>query len=95
MPNNPFDGHTLAWTLEQTEILSGVAPKRCYVDRGHQGAAVPGVWIFRSGQKRGVNTRSLKGELKRRSAVEAVIGHMRTDGRMDRCPLRGALGDSG
>ncbi|QIT54438.1 IS5 family transposase [Aquisalimonas sp. 2447] len=94
MPNNPFDGHTLAETLEQTEILSGVAPKRCYVDRGYKGAAIPGVQIFRSGQKRGVNTRTLKRELKRRSAVEAVIGHMKTDGRMDRCRLKGALGDA-
>ena len=33
-------------------------------------------------------------ELKRRSAVEAVIGHMKTDGRMDRCRLKGALGDA-
>ena len=94
MPNNPFDGHTLAETLEQTEMLSGVAPKRCYVDRGYTGAPIPGVRIFRSGQKRGVNTRTLKRELKRRSAVEAVIGHMRTDGRMDRCRLKGALGDA-
>ena len=94
MPNNPFDGHTLAETLEQTEILTGIAPKRCYVDRGYQGVAVPGVQIFRSGQRRGVNTRTLKRELKRRSAVEAVIGHMKTDGRMDRCRLKGAIGDA-
>jgi len=94
MPKNPFDGHTLAETLEQTEILSGVAPKRCYVDRGYQGAAIPDVQILRSGQKRGVNTRTLKRELKRRSAIEAVIGHMKTDGRMDRCRLKGALGDA-
>ena len=88
------DGHTLAETLEQTEILSGVAPKRCYVDRGYQGAAIPDVQILRSGQKRGVNTRTLKRELKRRSAIEAVIGHMKTDGRMDRCRLKGRLGDA-
>ncbi|MDN3517190.1 transposase [Aquisalimonas lutea] len=94
MPNNPFDGHTLAETLEQTEILSGVAPKRCYVDRGYQGAAIPDVQVFRSGQKRGMSTRTLKRELKRRSAIEAVIGHMKTDGRMDRCRLKGALGDA-
>ncbi|MDN3519280.1 hypothetical protein QWY84_16820 [Aquisalimonas lutea] len=55
MPNNPFDGHTLAETLEQTEILSGVAPKRCYVDRGYQGAAIPDVQVFRSGRQCPVN----------------------------------------
>jgi IS5 family transposase len=94
MPGNPYDGHTLAEALEQAEILSGVRAKRCYVDRGYKGAEVPGVRIFRSGQKRGVNTRTLKRELKRRSAVEAVIGHLKTDGRMDRCRLKGALGDA-
>jgi IS5 family transposase len=94
MPNNPYDGHTLAETLEQAEILSGVAAKRCYVDRGYKGVEIPGVTIFRSGQRRGVNTRTLKRELKRRSAIEAVIGHMKSDGRMDRCRLKGALGDA-
>lgn len=94
MPNNPYDGHTLAETLEQAEILSGVGAKRCYVDRGYRGVEIPGVRIFRSGQRRGMNTRTLRRELKRRSAIEAVIGHMKTDGRMDRCRLKGALGDA-
>ena len=94
LPGNPYDGHTLPEALEQVEILTGVAPKRCYVDRGYRGAAVPGVAIYRSGQRRGVNTRQLRRELKRRSAIEAVIGHMKTDGRMDRCRLKGRLGDA-
>jgi hypothetical protein len=33
-----------------------------------------------------VNTKTLK----RRSAIEAVIGHMKTDGRIDRPAQRGA-----
>lgn len=41
-----------------------------------------------------MNTRQLKRELKRRSAIEAVIGHMNTAGRMDRCRLKSALGDA-
>jgi IS5 family transposase len=90
MPGNPYDGHT----LEQAAILSGVAAKRCYVDRGYKGVEVPGVRIFHSGQRRGVNTRALKDELKRRSAIEPVIGHLKSDGRMDRCRLKGALGDA-
>ena len=94
MPNNPFDGHTLAGTLEQTEILSGVEPNCRYVDRGYKGAAIAGVQIFRSGQKRGVNTRTLKRELKRRGAVGAVIGDMKNGHRMDRCRLKGVLGDA-
>ncbi len=41
-----------------------------------------------------MDTRRLRRELRRRSAVEAVIGHMKTDGRMDRCRLKGRLGDA-
>ncbi len=35
MPNNPDDGHALAETLEQAEILGGVSAQRCRVDRGY------------------------------------------------------------
>jgi transposase, IS5 family len=49
--------------------------------------------VYISGQKRGV-TRSIKQKLKRRSAIEPIIGHMKTDGRLDRCTLKGQLGDA-
>ena len=32
--------------------------------------------------------------IKRRSAIEPTIGHMKTDGRLGRNPLKGALGDA-
>lgn len=50
--------------------------------------------VFHSAHKRGVDTRRLRREMRRRSAVEAVIGHMKIDGRMDRCRLKGRLGDA-
>src|ERR1700678_2969779 len=46
-----------------------------------------------SGQKRGV-TDQIKRELKRRSAVEPVIGHLKEDHRMDRNFLAGRQGDA-
>ena len=49
--------------------------------------------VFISGQKRGV-TRSIKKALKRRSAIEPEIDHMKNDGRLDRCYLKGAVGDA-
>ena len=36
----------------------------------------------------------LKRELRRRSAIEAVIGHMKTDGHLGRCYLKGREGDA-
>ena len=93
MPGNPWDGHTLAETVEQASILTDQMPKTVIVDRGYQGVGMDGVQILRSGQRRGV-TRGLKAMIKRRSAIEPTIGHMKTEGRLDRNPLKGALGDA-
>jgi transposase, IS5 family len=41
-PGNPYDGQTLAPALAQVERLTGVAPARCYVDRGYRGHGVSG-----------------------------------------------------
>ena len=93
MPGNPYDGHTLAETIEQVGILADRAPMTVIVDKGYQGVEIDGVRILRSGQKRGV-TRTLKAMIKRRSAIEPTIGHMKMDGRLGRNPLKGALGDA-
>ena len=93
MPGNPYDGHTLGETLEQVGILAHTRPTTAIVDKGYRGVEVDGVRILRSGQKRGI-TRTLKAMIKRRSAIEPAIGHMKMDGRLDRNPLKGALGDA-
>jgi len=95
MPGNPYDGHTLAETLEQVGILTGTdkLPATAIVDKGYRGVEIEGVRILRSGQKRGV-TKALKAMIKRRSAIEPAIGHMKMDGRLGRNPLKGALGDA-
>lgn len=49
--------------------------------------------IWKSGQRRGF-ARCLKAVIKRRSAIEPTIGHMKTDGKMERNWLKGALGDA-
>jgi len=45
MPGNPWDGHTLAETVEQASILAHRMPKTVIVDRGYQGVVVDGVQI--------------------------------------------------
>ena len=49
--------------------------------------------VFISGQRRGVSG-LIKRELRRRSAIEAVIGHMKMDGHLGRCYLKGREGDN-
>jgi len=94
MPGNPYDGHTLAEQLEQVEILTGYRPKQAFVDRGYRGAPAPeGCTMYLSGQRRGV-TAALKRWLKRRSAIEPHIGHMKRDGLLGCCYLKGTEGDA-
>jgi IS5 family transposase len=93
MPGNPYDGHTLAEALEQTAILSDVSPEVAIVDRGYKGVAIDGVRIYHPCLRRGI-TRGLRAMIRRRSPIEPAIGHMKTDGRLDRHWLKGALGDA-
>jgi IS5 family transposase len=94
LPGNPYDGHTLGDVIEGTERLTGCEIERAYVDKGYRGhdTANPRR-VFISGQKRGVFG-VIKRELRRRSAIEAVIGHMKTDGHLGRCYLKGREGDA-
>ena len=94
LPGNPYDGHTLAQVIEHTERLTGCAIERGYVDKGYRGHDTSNPRrIFISGQKRGVFG-IIKRELRRRSAIEAVIGHMKADGHLGRCHLKGRAGDA-
>ncbi len=94
LPGNPYDGHTLGGVIDATEKLTGCAIERAYADKGYRGhdTANPRR-VFISGQKRGVFG-VIKRELRRRSAIEAVIGHMKTDGHLGRCHLKGRDGDA-
>ena len=93
MAGNPCDGHTLREALEQVEILTETSPRRAFVDRGYRGHGVETTDVFISGQRRGM-TSALKRDLRRRSAIEPTIGHMKTDGRLARSPLKGTAGDA-
>jgi IS5 family transposase len=94
LAGNPYDGHTLSATVEQVTALSGVEPDRLYVDQGYRGhdyAKTDRVFITR--QRRGL-TPTIRRELRRRSAIEPMIGHMKADGRLGRNHLLGASGDA-
>ncbi len=93
LPGNPYDGHTLAEVLAETQALTGREIERVYVDKGYVGHKAPKpMRVFRSGQKRGVHGQ-IKKELRRRSAIEPVIGHCKADGHLDRNYLKGRHGD--
>lgn len=94
LPGNPYDGHTLRDAIEETQALTGREIERIYVDKGYRGHDAPKpLRVFRSGQKRGVFG-AIKRQLKRRSAIEPVIGHMKNDGHLGRNYLKGRAGDA-
>jgi transposase, IS5 family len=94
LAGNPYDGQTLAPALTQVERLTGMTPERCYVDRGYRGHGVSGdTAVVVAGRRRGI-TPTIKRELRRRSAIEAMIGHMKLDGKLARNHLKGAAGDA-
>jgi len=93
LPGNPYDGHTLAEVIEETQKLTGREIERVYVDKGYRGHHAPRLLrVFVSGQKRGVHG-VIKRELRRRAAIEPVIGHMKSDGHLGRNYLKGRHGD--
>ena len=98
LPNNPYDGHSLAWSLAHTRLNTGIKLKTVVVDKGYRGPQVhwPGVEIVRPGQ-RSRNTahrRWRKARLRRRNLVEALIGHMKNDGLLAKNWLKGQMGDA-
>jgi transposase, IS5 family len=95
---NPYDGHTLAEQLEQTNNLLqdvGTQPTTAVVDLGYRGAdaACAPVQIIHRGKFKSLDKQQRQW-LKRRQAIEPAIGHAKSDHRMDRCWLQGAEGDA-
>ena len=89
-----YDGHTLRAAIEDTQRLTGREIERAYVDKGYRGHEAPHPRrVFISGQKRGVFG-TIKRELRRRSAIEPLIGHMKEEGHLGCCYLKGHAGDA-
>jgi transposase, IS5 family len=95
LPGNPYDGHTLAEVIPAIEQLIGNTIERLHTDAGYRGHNAPPDYKFKvytAKQKRRV-TPQIKREMKRRSAVEPVIGHLKDEHRMGRNYLAHRHGD--
>src|SRR6201993_4883838 len=96
LPGNPYDGHTLETVIPDMEALIGNIIERLLADKGYRGHNAPPDYKFRvftSGQKRRM-TPQIKRELRRRSAIEPVIGHLKSEHRMGRNYLWYRQGDA-
>ena len=97
-PGNPYDGHILSAVLEQATNLTqdlSVQIKQVVTDLGFRGvdADNPEKQIIHRGKFKSLSPQQ-RGWLRRRQAVEPAIGHLKSDHRLDRCWLQGALGDA-
>jgi IS5 family transposase len=97
-PGNPYDGHTLAEQLEQTNTLLqdiGVRPTTAVVDLGFRGVDgnIAPVKSIHRGKIKSLD-KTQRRWLKRRQAIEPAIGHTKSDDRMNRCWLSGSTGDA-
>ena len=96
LPGNPYDGHTLKTVLPGIEATTGAALARSLADAGYKGHKAPKehkLKVYTQGQKRGM-TDAIKRQLKRRAAIEPVIGHCKDDHRMGRNFLAHREGDA-
>ena len=94
LPGSPYDGHTLTGQIAQVERLTGVTVERAYVDRGYRGHKHQGKAQVYIAHSRGIASPTIKRELRRRNAIEPIIGHTKSDGLLERNHLAGATGDA-
>lgn len=97
-PGNPYDGHTLAQQIEQTNtLLEDIAtkPSTAVVDLGYRGVdtEVAPITVVHRGKYKSLSKLQRRW-LKRRQAIEPLIGHTKQDHGMDRCWLKGCEGDA-
>jgi len=89
---NEYDGHTLERNLVQSEKITEIAIKQAVVDKGYRGHKLGRkILIVPRNKKRA--SRSLQKWWKRRSAIEPIIGHQKSEHRLDLNRLGGVLGD--
>lgn len=92
---NPYDGHTLESAISQATRLSGWTPKEAFCDRGYRGhAPLEATQVHLAGHRKKSLGRTLRKWIKRRAAIEPIIGHLKADHRMNRNHYRGEQGDA-
>lgn len=95
---NKFDGHTLPEVLLQMKRLNNLIPAVGLCDRGYKGKSkINDTRIIRPGTSTGDVESAYKAlmrkRFRKRAGIEPVIGHLKSDHRLDRNYLKGFEGD--
>ena len=97
-PKNIYDGHTPPEVLEPAESIMRQRPKVAIADRVYREVdEINGTTILTpkpaDKDATAAEKEKMRHRSRRRSALEAVIGHLEKDFRMMRCHLKGTIGD--
>jgi IS5 family transposase len=92
---NPYDGHTLKQSIEKAEEMTNWKAKNVTVDLGYRGHDYDGQAQVNIANRMTMKNKakSLVKWLKRRSAIEPIFGHLKSDNRLERNLLKGKEGD--
>jgi IS5 family transposase len=98
MEENQYDGKTLPRVLDDVRQRLGRCPSTVIVDQGYRGRKkIDETEIVSADKLRKELTRyekrKTKKQLRRRAAIEPVIGHLKSDFRLARNYLKGVIGD--
>ena len=96
--DNRYDGHTLPAVLAQVKRLLGQVPGMALCDRGYRGKSSVNdtqILIPRPARKNATKEviDALRKRFQRRAGIEPVIGHLKSDHRLNRNFLKGFTGD--
>lgn len=93
---NPYDGHTLRGALDQMTRILGENKREIsgvFVDQGYKGHEITEAPVHIVGKNKKRQQKATKRWLKRRSAIEPLIGHAKNDNGDPRNYLLGVDGD--
>ena len=97
---NPFDGKTLKPSLDMASETVGKMPKNVFTDRGYRGAqkdldeTMHHVPEAPKSNATELDKEEARKNFGRRSAIEPVISHVKSDFRLARNFLKGTIGDT-
>lgn len=91
--NNPYDGHTLKKSLDQSKRLTNIVIEQATCDQGYRGHDVKDTRVLIVPRRKNKASRAIRAWWRRRNAIEPIIGHQKSDHRLNRNQLAGELGD--
>ena len=96
---NPYDGHTLDSVLIQHEQLTGKRAKNVWADRGYRGKTQIDATEVKipkplSNKISRYRKEKEKKSFRRRAAIEPIIGHLKSDNRLNKNYYKGIQGDT-